>query len=566
MKKFLAILLTLLMVLPVFSVMVVAEAAPDQNAEPGSEAYTAWLKSEGYTAISSYAELKAITDFSATAKYYFSADITTDGVTEYALNTSTFLGTIDGNGHTLYNWKQNFVEDFGGTLRNVTFSKYVAEDSTTAVVREGNGVKKNGVVSGWFLSGTLIENVVNNVEFGEVANAIGSFAYAVCGGDNPIILRNCVNNGSFDSKYQSNNHKVGGLIGGTHNDGATVIFENCVNNGNVRASQAGGLFGVIGNKLSVTFINCTNNGKIEATTGSTGYGISGGFIASINNGSSIDKEVSITFENCTNTGDVLRYDAGSNTKTARQGGFMGYLINNAKTTLTIRNSTVKDCTIDGRGTNNTAEWGEAAGLVGKIKSSSAETTVTVQNCTVSNVTIEAKEGKFAFVRVALVDTVVLENCVANNVVNANGEEVAVTQKDNDGKSVLKFTEESEVVSINKAQQSVANADGKTAVRFIGTVNSLGFAQIGYYIELNGKTIKLTTDVVYNSLNANYGESQITAESLNAAFLTAVVMNDVTADFNGTINVTPFVKAEDGTYTYGKTKSISFTNGAIGECL
>ena len=565
MKKFLAILLTLLMVLPVFSVMVVAEAAPDQNAEPGSEAYTAWLKSEGYTAISNFNDFKTSVVANPAGKYYLTADIV-DNFGDDFMSTN-FTGAIDGNGYTFYNWKSYITGGaITGTLKNITVSKYTSADETTAITG-----------ANWSLfcktlgNGAVIENIVNYRDCGEVGNYYGVFAREVNGGT--VIFRNCKNYGDMASPYSSNNHGVGGFLGAAWK-GSTVEFYGCENYGDITASAAGGFIGMIEAKseasCTLKFVDCYNGGTITGTAGSSAYGLSGGFVGAPKNGDAANAAapISITFDGCTNEGDVLRADKGSNSRTARQGGLVGYLIMNDSyaLTLNINNCTVANCTISGKGSNNTAEWGEAAGLVGKIKAKSADTKITVKNCTVSNVNVDANEGKFAFVRVAAVDTVVLENCVANNVVNAEGAEVAVTQKDNDGKIVLKFTEESNVVSINKAQQSVADAEGKSAVRFIGTVNSLGFAELGYYIELNGKTIKLTTDVVYNSLNANYGESQITAESLNAAYLTAIVMKDVTADFNGTINVTPFVKAEDGTYTYGKTKSISFTNGAIGECL
>ena len=67
MKKLLAVLLAIMMLLPMFSTMTFAEATPDANATPGSEAYTAWLVSEGYTAIDDDADFY---DMEADGKYY----------------------------------------------------------------------------------------------------------------------------------------------------------------------------------------------------------------------------------------------------------------------------------------------------------------------------------------------------------------------------------------------------------------------------------------------------------------------------------------------------------------
>ena len=566
MKKFLAILLTLLMVLPVFSVMVVAEAAPDQNAEPGSEAYTAWLKSEGYTAIDDDEDFLTMT---ANGKYYLANDIVEDNNDVNYFGDTAFTGVIDGNGYTIYNWNSYISNNICGTIRNVTFSDRVSENGDKFSVTWSLFGKALG-------DGAVLENVVNYRDSGDVGNYYGLFVREVNSGK--ITFRNCKNYGSMHSPYGKNNHKIGGFIGMVN--GGEITFENCHNYADISASQVGGFIGILkeGVDITLTFKNCTNEGTITGVAGlkdgkEAGRGKSGGFIGNVNN-SGTGATYNITFENCTNTGDILRKDGNANSIQAAQGGFIGW-IKATTLNLTMTNCVVKDCKVDGTGTNNTSTGGEASGLIGRLIPNSANGTISISNCTVENVVIEAYNAgrKFAFVCGNSSYPVTLVNCYANNVTYSDGkaaklfEEVTV-----DGVKVMavnlayNITEESSVVSINKAQQSVANAEGKTAVRFIGTVNGLGFAEIGYYVELNGKAIKLTTDTVYNSLNNNYGENQITAESLNAAFLTAVVMNDVTADFNGTIKVTPFVKNLDGTYTYGKTKAISFTNGAIGECL
>ena len=548
MKKFLAILLTLLMVLPVFSVMVIAEAAPDQNAEPGSEAYTAWLKSEGYVAVTSGDDLSAKIKADPAGKYYFATDIVW---AEALFVDTTFTGVIDGNGKTLYNIQDWLFRYLSGTVRNFSVSQYKAPDSTETYTAYG--------IVGYLQDNAVMENIDNYSKLDYVGNAYGHFVKQIDKGDVKIV--NC-NNYGWANAYQSNNHKLGGFVFAVN--GGKVTFENCVNYGDITGSQVGGFVGTIGtsNEVTVFFKNCVNEGTITGLAGSGAYGIAGGFIGDTNN-KGTGTTINLTFENCTNTGDVLRKDGGANNKQAAQGGFIGW-IKATTLNLTMTNCVVKDCSVDGTGTNNTASGsGEASGLIGRLIPNSADSTVSISNCTVENVVVEGNNGgrKFAFLCGNGDYPVTLTNCYANNVTYSNGSAAYFTNNDAGVKLEYNVTEESAVVTINKAQQA-ANGD----VRFIGTVNGLGFAEIGYYISYNGKAIKLTTNTVYNSLNANYGESQITAASLNAAFLTAVVMKNVTADFNGTVKVTPFVKNLDGTYTYGKTKAISFTNGAIGECL
>ena len=561
MKKFLAILLTILMLLPMFSTMAFAgtTVTPDKNADPGTPAYEAWLESEEYEAIDTYEELKAAIIDDPAGKYYLTGDITENERDKQFVNT--FSGIWDGNGYTVYNWTNYIAETITGQVRNITFSKFTDSSENTEIKAVDWSVL--GKIAG---DGSVFENIIN---YREIANSVSNY-YGVlireASGDVSFI--NCKNYGSM-KQSGGLNRKCGGFVG-TMN-GGTMTFKNCENHGSIQASQVGGFIGTINATATIKFENCINSGKITGIAASEdAYGSSGGFIGCTNNatrGDALAYDVTIEFKNCHNYGDVLRKDYDSNTRTSRQGGFAGYLYlgDNNKLTLSFDDCTVEDCTISGKGSNNTTQWGEAAGLVGKIKAKNAGTSITVKNCTESNVTIDANEGKFAFVRVQTPDIVTLENCVANNVVDGTGAEVAITQKDGDGTSVLKFTEESSIVSINKAQQS-AIVDDASNVRFIGTVDGLAYVEIGYYIEYNGKTIKKTNNVVYKSLSDNFGVDSITAESLGAKYLTSIVMTDLPTSASGTINVTPYVKKADGTYIYGKTKGIEINSGEIGECL
>lgn len=560
MKKFLAILLTILMLLPMFSTMAFAgtTVTPDENADPGTPAYEAWLKSEGYTAISNFDNFKASITGNPAGKYYLTADIVDTFGDDFM--SANFTGAIDGNGHTLYNWRSYITSNtITGTIKNITISKYkdLAETETN--------------VATWSLfckilgDGARIENVVNYRDSGEVSNYYGIFAREVSGKDVNII--NCVNYGGMDSRYSSNNHKCGGFIG-IAKDGADVTFDGCINYGDIRASHAGGFIGSIDKNSTVTlkFKDCTNAGTITGTAGSSGIGISGGFIGATNNRYDTGVFYDITFENCTNTGDVLRYDGGSNDKSAAQGGFMGW-IKATTLNLTMTNCVVRDCTINGKGENNTAgSNGEASGLIGRLIPNSANGTVLISNCTVENVVVDAQNGgrKFAFLCGNSSYPVTLVNCFANNVKYSNGNDAKLFEKGAMNVS-YSITEESQFVSINKAQQSTP-VDDMSNVRFIGTVDGLAYTEIGYYIEYNGYAVKQTNNVVYKALSDNFGVDSITADSLGAKYLTSIVMTDLPTSASGTINVTPYVKKADGTYIYGKTKGIEINSGEIGECL
>lgn len=555
MKKLLAVLLAIMMLLPMFSTMTFA-AEPDANATPGSEAYTAWLVSEGYTAIDDDADFF---DMEADGKYYLANDIVEDisDANGSSYLQAEFTGILDGNGKTIYNWDSYLGSTISGTIKNVTFSDRVSEDGATFTVGWSLLAKELG-------DGAVIENVINYRPLVKNKSYYGQFAQGSVG-DN-VIIRNCKNYGDVTFS-NDNNHKIGGFIGSV--DDGSITFINCENYGDVTGGQAGGFVGIIDSSCTVTFNDCKNYGTITGVAGSSAYGVAGGFIGDINNkGEYKTYDCTISLNRCENIGDILRSDATSNSKNVAQGGLVGYLsVDTGTITLSIIDCNVQNCTVSGVGTDNSSTGGDAGALVGQVVSrDSSKDKVTIKNCTVSNVVVDTAAGsKFAFLnyrgyRITLVD------CFANNVTLSDGVTEAPMFKNNDsenpGAIMLQYTEESAQVSINKAQQA-DNGD----VRFIGTVDGLGYVELGYYIEYNGKTIKVVSDnTVYKALNNNYGEDKITADSLNANYLTAVKMTGVTAEFSGKINVTAYVKNADGTYVFGKTKGIEITAGAIGECL
>ena len=416
-KRILSVILVLAMLMGCMMFINVSAATPDQNAEPGSEAYTAWLVAEGYKPITSYADFAALAAtatphptvsgrFVMSGKYYLANDIVMEN-TAYILAEGDFAGSFDGNGHTIYNFK-NYAFDFlTGSWKNVTYSKYTSpekteEFDTTAPIFWGLD------------NGGLMENVVNERTFAAVANYWGAFFRTACK-DATATLINCVNYSCVSSPYPVNNHKLGGFIG-TADPGANITFIGCKNYGDITGSQVGGFIGII-KKGTFTFKNCENNGIISGligkSSGSSAYCVAGGFIGGFNNVGAIDGNVEVVIEDSANNGNVVRLeknDPVSKENKVTQGGFIGNLgssTDSASISLTVKNSVVQNCKVGGASSWEdlvNAETGEvtedytqgyAGAIIGWFGNNKAGDKAVIENVIVNNVTIAAGDPETA---------------------------------------------------------------------------------------------------------------------------------------------------------------------------
>ncbi len=258
MRKTLSIVLSVLMLLSVCSFAIPASAAPEGTA------------------------IKTADDFmnmAAEGKYYLDADITLAG--SYI---NPFVGTFDGNGHTVTVSAPMFL-DFSGEVKNLTINgEIVFVDADAA-----------------------------------------AFAVKSTGGFNAT---NCTNNANIT--VSGSGHWAGGFVADME-ENEQAFFINCVNNGNISCDttdlsvikpRVGGFGGIID---SVSFYDCTNNGKIYAKGINP---IAGGFVA--RTGLNTATRQSEAF-NCVNNGDVLvetlHYNAENayTTGGAQAAGIFGYI-------------------------------------------------------------------------------------------------------------------------------------------------------------------------------------------------------------------------------------------------
>ena len=278
MKKTLAILMALCMILSICSISIAAAPAG--------------------TAIKSEADFLAM---DAAGTYYLANDITL--TQSYA---SAFTGTLDGNGKTVTVSAPMFV-NFAGTAKNFTIAGAVTVEAGHA-----------GALAIDSLGGTavVLENITNNASV-TGPDVVGGLIGQMGASDNAgvsLTVTGCVNNGTITGVQQT-----GGLVGyaffNTGNDLATdagALFTACVNNGTVSSTlgHTGGILGRTAYSKSVAFVKCINNGAVCG-----GHNTGGIF------GHATSTVTYMTY--CQNNGEITNVEAPA-TDSVYAGGLIGY--------------------------------------------------------------------------------------------------------------------------------------------------------------------------------------------------------------------------------------------------
>lgn len=567
MKKTVAFFLSVVMVftlLPAFLLNAVADAPTDPL--PGSSEYTQNLIDEGYLPIETFSD---IVDFNSTsAKYYLTADVVYG-----AKISATFKGTLDGNGHTVYN-SANSLFTLQGTLKNLTFSKYTDEEGTDTF--QTTAPLLSGIADG-----AVLENIVSNRIFNEVSDFWGTIVRAVPANAS-VTFKNVINNSSIFFPWTAYNIKIGGFIG-LAEQGSNITFENCVNNGDVKGSQAGGFIAVVMGNNTISFKNCENKGLITGSIGKGGqgdaaYGIAGGFIGSYNNSDKRDKSLTISFEDCVNSGHVIRWQGTyapthKGTKIA-QGGLIGTLgegSNSYNLTLTVKNCKIKDCQIgasttwqDELDTNGAVitdyTQGHVGAIIGWLGTINTTDAITIENVTVRNVTIECADPAHASLFLNTDGTqkpVTLKNCFAISCKETR----AAT-----GDVRFSYTADpSDKITVNKTQKSAVK-DEKMALRFLGSIDSLNYDGIGFVVEQKEGDSRtyyfLFNKKAYNEVKN--GTEKLSKADFGGNYITAEILDGISATNTNTVRytVTPYAIDTTGNLLVGTAKYISLTAGNL----
>lgn len=191
--------------------------------------------------------------------------------------TNFFLGTFDGQGHTISNLKINsslghvglFGYSTGLTIKNVVLDYSCSITSSYS----GYSINLGGIIGECYAydGNCNIESNINMANlsysgdniivtyFGGIAGAISSSA------DYSITVKNCANYGSITHSGTSDNIYIGGIVGTSSNTNYKYI-QNCVNYGTIThsgySSDCRYIGGIVGNVGYSCVENCLSAGKI----------------------------------------------------------------------------------------------------------------------------------------------------------------------------------------------------------------------------------------------------------------------------------------------------------------
>ncbi|MBQ3160543.1 MAG: hypothetical protein IJC04_00290, partial [Oscillospiraceae bacterium] len=335
-KRTLSILLTVVMLVSMFSMVTVASAAWD-----GSVA-TDFASGSGTEAdpyiIMNASQLAYYVSGNGTSSYVkLGADIVINENVlseDYTLNAGSFIewpvnsttlsgsGVFDGDGHTIYGFyatanKAGLFYCIEGTVKNLTIA-----DSYVGTFNATHGIL------GYKTNGGTIENVVVDGLAGGNHNG-SEYGRGLMFGSGLGTFTNCITRGKVTAGVQNESAQKAGPFIGSASSGTS--FTNCVNYADVdNLTQTGGFVGYTGGSL--TFTDCINYGNIstrqkynswEGPTHQRHGSASGGFVGVTYGGS-------ITFTRCANEG-TINGDAYS-------GGFVGVVLQRYTPTITINNS------------------------------------------------------------------------------------------------------------------------------------------------------------------------------------------------------------------------------------
>ncbi len=256
------------------------------------------------------------TDFSSDGAFYNDGR----GWEPIGNSTNPFIGSLDGNGHSIYNLQitcENAQSDYYGLFAygkdgsfndlSVLDSKYSITTSLKECIVGGilGGCNRKVGINGCVFDGELVvESISDDIDavikvggvIGEIDSSFSTYT---------SIISNCVNKSLIQCSTINNYAYAGGICGsGESYPKQMCSFENNINNGAINAISKRGtsnVGGIIGYSSCCSISSSSNKGCIFAS-GSTGggYAIAGGVV-----GFGSDTHIS----NCINSGEVSSISA-----------------------------------------------------------------------------------------------------------------------------------------------------------------------------------------------------------------------------------------------------------------
>ena len=129
-----------------------------------------------------------------------------------------------------------------------------------------------------------------------------------------------------------------------------------------------------------------------------------------------------------------------------------------------------------------------------------------------------------------------------------------------GKAYAKFIDENILTVKAQISSGTTVNSASTSIRFITSVDSLKYQNVGFKITFNGKTIDKKMTKVYTALNANGKKVYPNAFSEDSNYMEAYTLNNIPQSaFGMEFTVTPYYTTQDGTIVEGKTNTFTIAN-------
>ena len=285
--------------------------------------------------------------------FVLKADIDLDNMpwTPIGTESNNFVGTFDGNGHSIKNL--NIVVEtakegkafmgFFGYAKNATIKNVVFENAyvNVACLDIDHSQGHIGAVAGSLEGTSTIENVTvkGDITVYATQTANGASRVAVIAGGNAfgdVTMKNVHVVANEGSSLIANNN-VGALAGQLQ---GKMVFENCSSNINVTANKffAGGLVGIAAGDSYIK--NCHTTGNVSVVAGREGRHNDEYRVGGIAGGWADGKTKVCTLENCSYTGNISGKNSdGSVTKVFDYMGYVGrgYTLNGCQDSKVVIN-------------------------------------------------------------------------------------------------------------------------------------------------------------------------------------------------------------------------------------
>ncbi len=129
-----------------------------------------------------------------------------------------------------------------------------------------------------------------------------------------------------------------------------------------------------------------------------------------------------------------------------------------------------------------------------------------------------------------------------------------------GKAYAKFIDENVLTVKAQISSGTTASSASTSIRFITSVDSLKYQNVGFKITCNGKSIDRKMTKVYTAINAGGAKVKPTVFSKDSRYMEAYTLNNITKDdYDKAFTVTPYYTTQDGTIVEGATNTFTIAN-------